>query len=150
MRNRIGAGCQLCRALLMTLYATGMRRSELAHLKVSDIHSQRMIIRVVEGNRLPLFRGNSFSDQQKTNPTGHWGSPFLRCTIPLMKKARSSSSRRRSEEPLARKTFVYLTEDERRLVDEAAASERRSVSSFIANAAVEAAERIVRRPPRIR
>jgi site-specific recombinase XerD len=37
------------RTLLMTLYATGMRRSELAHLKVSDIDSQRMIIRVVEG-----------------------------------------------------------------------------------------------------
>jgi integrase len=33
----------------MTLYATGMRRSELARLKVSDIDSQRMIIRVVEG-----------------------------------------------------------------------------------------------------
>jgi site-specific recombinase XerC len=30
-------------------YATGMRRSELAHLKVSDHDSQRMIIRVVEG-----------------------------------------------------------------------------------------------------
>jgi integrase/recombinase XerD len=37
------------RTLLMTLYATGMRRSELARLKVSDIDSQRMIIRVVEG-----------------------------------------------------------------------------------------------------
>ena len=33
----------------MTLYATSMRRSELACLKVSDIDSQRMIIRVVEG-----------------------------------------------------------------------------------------------------
>src|SRR5437660_10128470 len=33
----------------MTLYGTGMRRSELAHLKVSDIDSQRMIIRVVAG-----------------------------------------------------------------------------------------------------
>ena len=33
----------------MTLYATGMRRSELARLKVSDIDSQRMIIRMVEG-----------------------------------------------------------------------------------------------------
>ena len=37
------------RALLMTLYATGMRRSELVHLKVSDIDSQRMIIRVTQG-----------------------------------------------------------------------------------------------------
>ncbi len=33
----------------MTLYGTGMRRSELAHLKVSDIDIQRMIIRVVGG-----------------------------------------------------------------------------------------------------
>ena len=31
----------------MTLYGTGMRRSELARLKVGDIDSQRMIIRVV-------------------------------------------------------------------------------------------------------
>jgi uncharacterized protein (DUF1778 family) len=40
---------------------------------------------------------------------------------------------------------VYLTEEERTLVDQAAAKERRSVSSFIANAAVEAAERVVDR-----
>ncbi len=33
----------------MTLYGTGMRRSELARLKVGDIDSQRMIIRVVAG-----------------------------------------------------------------------------------------------------
>jgi len=33
----------------MTLYGTGMRRAELARLKVSDIDSQRMIIRVVAG-----------------------------------------------------------------------------------------------------
>jgi uncharacterized protein (DUF1778 family) len=62
-----------------------------------------------------------------------------------MKKARPSSSRRRSSDRLGRKTFVYLTEDERKLVDQAAASERRSISSFIANAAVEAAERILKR-----
>jgi integrase/recombinase XerD len=33
----------------MTLYGTGMRRSELARIKVGDIDSQRMIIRVVAG-----------------------------------------------------------------------------------------------------
>src|ERR1017187_6832153 len=43
------AGTLFRRTLLMTLYATGMRRSELAHLKVCDIDSQRMIIRVGEG-----------------------------------------------------------------------------------------------------
>jgi site-specific recombinase XerD len=37
------------RALLMTLYATGMRRSEVAHLKIADIDSERMIIRVDRG-----------------------------------------------------------------------------------------------------
>jgi integrase/recombinase XerD len=43
------AGTLFRRTLLMTLYGTGMRRSELARLKVSDIDSQRMIIRVVAG-----------------------------------------------------------------------------------------------------
>jgi integrase/recombinase XerD len=37
------------RALLMTLYGTGMRRSEVAHLRVQDVDSQRMLIRVHEG-----------------------------------------------------------------------------------------------------
>ena len=37
------------RALLMTLYGTGMRRTEVSLLKVSDIDSQRMMIRVERG-----------------------------------------------------------------------------------------------------
>src|SRR3974377_571857 len=37
------------RALLMTVYGTGMRRSEVVRLKVSDIDSKRMILRVVPG-----------------------------------------------------------------------------------------------------
>ena len=37
------------RALLMVLYGTGMRRSELARLKIAHIDSQRMIIHVVDG-----------------------------------------------------------------------------------------------------
>jgi integrase/recombinase XerD len=46
----INAGGNLFRrALLMTLYGTGMRRSEVVRLKVSDIDSERMIIRVVQG-----------------------------------------------------------------------------------------------------
>ncbi len=35
--------------MLMTLYATGMRRAELIRLKVSDIDSQRMIIHIRQG-----------------------------------------------------------------------------------------------------
>src|SRR5689334_16004553 len=37
------------RALLMTLYATGVRRAELTHLKVSDIDSKRMVIHIQGG-----------------------------------------------------------------------------------------------------
>jgi integrase/recombinase XerD len=37
------------RLLLMAAYATGLRRAELAHLKISDIDSQRMVIHVQGG-----------------------------------------------------------------------------------------------------
>jgi len=37
------------RALLMTIYSAGLRVSEVVHLKVSDIDSQRMMIRVQQG-----------------------------------------------------------------------------------------------------
>ena len=37
------------RTLLMTLYSTGIRRAELCRLKVSDIDSRRMMIRIQQG-----------------------------------------------------------------------------------------------------
>ena len=37
------------RTILLTLYGTGLRRSELAHLKVANIDSQRMVLRVEQG-----------------------------------------------------------------------------------------------------
>jgi len=37
------------RTLLMTLYSTGMRRTEVCSLKVSDIDSQRMMIHIHQG-----------------------------------------------------------------------------------------------------
>lgn len=37
------------RVLLMTAYGAGLRVSELVHLKVTDIHSDRMMIRVEQG-----------------------------------------------------------------------------------------------------
>lgn len=39
----------LHRTLLMALYATGLRRAELARLKLSDVDSQRMVIHVQGG-----------------------------------------------------------------------------------------------------
>jgi integrase/recombinase XerD len=40
------------RVILMTLYATGVRRAELAHLRVSDIDSKRMVVRIQGGKGL--------------------------------------------------------------------------------------------------
>ena len=37
------------RTMLMMLYATGLRRAELCHLKVCDIDSERMVIHVRQG-----------------------------------------------------------------------------------------------------
>jgi integrase/recombinase XerD len=37
------------RTILMTLYATGMRRAEVAALKISDVDSARMVLHVQEG-----------------------------------------------------------------------------------------------------
>jgi site-specific recombinase XerD len=39
------------RAMLMTLYSTGMRRAELCHLQVADIDSVRMLIHIRHGKR---------------------------------------------------------------------------------------------------
>src|SRR6267154_6531899 len=44
-----GAGNLMQRTLLMTLYGTGMRRTEVSLLKVSDIDSQRMVIHIRQG-----------------------------------------------------------------------------------------------------
>ena len=43
------AGTPFHRTLLMTLYATGLRRAEVTHLKVSDIDSKRMVLHVRGG-----------------------------------------------------------------------------------------------------
>jgi integrase/recombinase XerD len=46
----IGAARNLYhRTILMTLYSTGLRRAELCRLKVSDIDSKRMMVRVAQG-----------------------------------------------------------------------------------------------------
>ncbi len=44
-----GARNLLERVLLMTMYSTGVRRAELCNLKVSNIDSKRMVIRIERG-----------------------------------------------------------------------------------------------------
>jgi len=50
VQRLLESACNLYhRAMLMTLYSTGMRRAEMCRLKVTDIDSERMLIRVERG-----------------------------------------------------------------------------------------------------
>lgn len=44
--------CPFHRMIIMTLYATGARRAELANLRVSDMDSKRMVVRIQGGKGL--------------------------------------------------------------------------------------------------
>jgi site-specific recombinase XerD len=59
------------RTLLMTLYATGVRRAELTHLKVSDIDSKRMVIHV-QGGKGRKDRDVMLSPKLLETLRGHW------------------------------------------------------------------------------
>jgi len=59
------------RTLLMTLYATGARRAELTHLKVSDIDSQRMVIHV-QGGKGRKDRDVMLSPKLLEELRSHW------------------------------------------------------------------------------
>ncbi|MBT9332997.1 DUF1778 domain-containing protein [Paracidobacterium acidisoli] len=52
-------------------------------------------------------------------------------------------SRRTGKTLLGAKVFSYYTQEERRLLEKAAKQERRSLSSFVALAAIERAQRII-------
>ena len=59
------------RTLLMTLYATGVRRAELVHLKVTDVDSQRMVIHV-RGGKGRKDRDVMLSPQLLEELREHW------------------------------------------------------------------------------
>jgi len=59
------------RTLLMALYATGLRRAELARLKVSDVDSKRMVIHV-RGGKGRKDRDVLLSPKLLEALRGHW------------------------------------------------------------------------------
>jgi site-specific recombinase XerD len=59
------------RILLMSLYATGARNSELTHLKVSDIDSQRMVVHI-RGGKGRKDRDVMLSPKLLTALRTHW------------------------------------------------------------------------------
>jgi site-specific recombinase XerD len=95
------AGTLFRRTLLMTLYATGMRRSELACLKVSDIDSQRMILRVVEGKG---GKGGKDRDLPLSPALLETLREYWRWRMPKTYLFPSRDPRRGSEQPISDKT----------------------------------------------
>jgi integrase/recombinase XerD len=103
------AGTLFRRTLLMTLYGTGMRRSELAHLKVDDIDSQRMIIRVVAG------KGSKDRDLPLSPTLLETLREYWRWRKPKLYMFPTRTRRLQGEEPISDKTvWIACSEAARR------------------------------------
>jgi len=103
------AGTLFRRTLLMTLYGTGMRRAELAHLKVSDIDSQRMIIRVVAG------KGGKDRDLPLSPALLEILREYWRWRKPRLYLFPTRTCRRRLDQPISDKTvWIACSEAARR------------------------------------
>ena len=95
------AGNLMQRALLMVLYGTGMRRTEVSLLKVSDIDSQRMMIRVERG------KGGAGRDLPLSPALLETLREYWRWKKPLTYLFPSSDRKRGQDKPISDKTVWY-------------------------------------------
>src|SRR5579872_3900882 len=95
------AGNLLHRALLMTLYGTGMRRTEVSLLKVGDVDSQRMMIRVERG------KGGAGRDIPLSPALLETLREYWRWRKPRTYLFASSERKRGKERPIADTTVWY-------------------------------------------
>src|SRR5271157_4090024 len=93
------------RALLMTLYGTGMRRTEVSLLKVSDIDSQRMMIRVERG------KGGAGRDIPLSPALLETLREYWRWKKPRIYLFPSSERKRGKERPISDKTVWYACKE---------------------------------------
>lgn len=89
------------RAILMTLYGTGMRRTELSLLKVRDVDSQRMMIRVERG------KGGAGRDIPLSPALLETLREYWRWKKPRPYLFPSSEGQRGKERPIADNTVWY-------------------------------------------
>jgi site-specific recombinase XerD len=89
------------RAMLMTLYGTGMRRTELSLLKVREVDSQRMMIRVERG------KGGAGRDLPLSPALLETLREYWRWKKPRTYLFPSSEHKRGQERPIADNTVWY-------------------------------------------
>jgi len=99
------AGNLMQRALLMTLYGTGMRRTEVSLLKASDIDSQRMMIRVERG------KGGAGRDIPLSPALLDTLREYWRWKKPSTYLFPSSERKRGKEQPISDKTVWYACKE---------------------------------------
>jgi integrase/recombinase XerD len=102
----IGAASSLKhRTMLMVLYATGMRRAELAHLKVIDIDSRLMVIHVRQG------KGQRDRDLPMTRTLLEVLREYWRSYRPKLYLFPSPWSPSDKEEPITPKSIYYACKE---------------------------------------
>jgi integrase len=87
--------------MLMTLYGTGMRRTELSLLKVRDVDSQRMMIRVERG------KGGAGRDIPLSPALLETLREYWRCKKPHTYLFPSSEGHRGKEQPASDRAVWY-------------------------------------------
>lgn len=92
------------RVILMTLYATGMRREELSRLKLTDVDSQRMVIHVRQG------KGNKDRDVTLSPRLLEVLRAYWRWRKPKVYLFPSYQGKRR-EQPIHAKTVWYAVRE---------------------------------------
>jgi integrase/recombinase XerD len=99
------AGNLMQRALLMTLYGTGMRRTEVSMLKVRDIDSLRMMIRVERG------KGGASRDLPLSPALLETLREYWRWKKPHIYLFPSSAGQRGQDKPISDKTVWYACKE---------------------------------------
>ena len=99
------AGNLMQRALLMTLYGTGMRRTEVSMLKVRDVDSQRMMIRVERG------KGGASRDLPLSPALLETLREYWRWKKPRIYLFPSSIGQRDQDRPISDKTVWYACKE---------------------------------------
>ena len=93
------------RALLMTLYGTGMRRTEVSMLKVRDVDSRRMMIRVERG------KGGASRDLPLSPALLETLREYWRWKKPGIYLFPSSIGQRGQDRPISDKTVWYACKE---------------------------------------